>query len=196
MHRDVHAGVAHDIAGVIKAARVAELGEDRDRRQTADAEDLIDQRATAGLLRCVGAQVDVERDELEIQCVVTLSAIVSCSRAAAGAGGRRGGRAPRESAAATRFADARADAGSERGRGDRGCARAGSTTPATCRSAAALADDGRRPSRSSRASFCPSEPASAGSARCTSAPTCSSSSTTNRQPVVASNATSSGSPLN
>ena len=41
------------------------------------------------------------------------------------------------------------------GRGDRADALAGSTTPAAGRSAAARADAGRRPSRSSRAASCP-----------------------------------------
>ena len=47
---DVQAGVADDVAGVLEAADVAELGEDRDRGQLADAVDLLDQRAAAGLL--------------------------------------------------------------------------------------------------------------------------------------------------
>ena len=47
---DVQAGVADDVAGVLKAADVAELGEDRDRGQAADSVDLLDQRAAAGLL--------------------------------------------------------------------------------------------------------------------------------------------------
>ena len=46
---DVQAGVAHDVAGVLKAADVAELGEDRDRGQLADSVDLLDQRPAARL---------------------------------------------------------------------------------------------------------------------------------------------------
>ena len=57
-------------------------------------------------------------------------------------------------------------AGSGPGRGDRGCARAGSTTPAAARSTKAPADAARRPSRSWHASSGPcSAAASAGSAR-------------------------------
>ena len=47
---DIQAGVADDIAGVLKAADLPELGEDRDRGQAADSVDLLDQRASARLL--------------------------------------------------------------------------------------------------------------------------------------------------
>ena len=66
---DVQAAVADDVTGVLKPAGVAELGEDRDRRQLADAVDLIDQRPAAGLLACIGAQREIERGELQVDRV-------------------------------------------------------------------------------------------------------------------------------
>ena len=53
----------------MKAAGVAQLGEDRDCGQPPDPEDRIDQRAAALLLAGVGAQLLVKRDELEIERV-------------------------------------------------------------------------------------------------------------------------------
>jgi len=47
---DVQPRVADCIPGVLKAAGIAELGEDRDRRQLADPVDLVTERVTADLL--------------------------------------------------------------------------------------------------------------------------------------------------
>src|SRR5439155_19200457 len=57
---DVQAGVAHGVPRGGEAAGVAELGEDRDRAQRADAV-VGHQRLTAGLAAPVGAQLARER---------------------------------------------------------------------------------------------------------------------------------------
>jgi hypothetical protein len=62
---DVQAGVAHGLARGGEAARVAELGEDRDRRQRADPV-VAHQRAAAGLALGVLAQLLVQRHELGV----------------------------------------------------------------------------------------------------------------------------------
>ena len=171
---DVHPAVAHDVAGVIEPADVTELGEDRDRGQLPDPVDTGRSAPAAGLLACERAQLLIERRECasmrvdHVQRDLELltrgrgkrqarpatrgSSTVSRLRRC----GHRGDRAPSASAAATPSADATADAGSGRGRADRGCAPAGSTTPGPGRSTTAHADAWRRPSRSSRASSCPS----------------------------------------
>jgi hypothetical protein len=66
---DVQARVAHGVAGVLKPAGVAELGEDRDRCQLADPVDLISQRSAPGLLAGVLAQGEIKRAQLQIDRV-------------------------------------------------------------------------------------------------------------------------------
>jgi hypothetical protein len=66
---DVQAGVADRVARVLKAARVAELGQDRDRRQRADPVDLLGQCAAAGLRARVRAQREVDRPDLQLDRV-------------------------------------------------------------------------------------------------------------------------------
>jgi hypothetical protein len=56
MHGDVQAGVADGVARGGEPARVAEPGEDRDRRQRPDAV-VAHQRPAAGLAARVGAQL-------------------------------------------------------------------------------------------------------------------------------------------
>src|SRR5579863_9770244 len=66
---DIQAAVAHDVAGVLKPAYVAELGEDGDRGQAADSVDLLDQRSTARLLARDRVQLLIERDEPDVERV-------------------------------------------------------------------------------------------------------------------------------
>ena len=140
---------------------------------------------------------------------IIASAMVICSRAVAGsagrasqardsapsshcAAGRRGDRAPRGCAAATRVADRPACGAGGPSRAARAGARAGSTTPAAGRPSTAPADACASARSLLARLLVPRRAAvSAGSARCTRAPVAWNSSTTNRQPVVASSATSS-----
>ena len=68
VHGDVQAGEADRFSGGGEAAGVAELGQDRDRRQRADPV-VAHQRLAAGLAACVAAQLLVERRELVIERV-------------------------------------------------------------------------------------------------------------------------------
>lgn len=61
--------VTDRVARVLKAAGIAELGKDRDRRQLTDAVDLIDQRPAPGLLAGILAQRAIERAELQVDRV-------------------------------------------------------------------------------------------------------------------------------
>src|SRR6201989_3281031 len=66
---EVQAAIPGDVAGVLKAADIAELGEDRDRGQRAHSVDLVDQRAAARLFARDRVQLRIERDELEVERV-------------------------------------------------------------------------------------------------------------------------------
>src|SRR5215218_260094 len=63
---DVQAGIADRVTRRGEAPRVAELGQDRDRRHLADAE-LAHQRAAAWLPARITAQLPVERRELAVE---------------------------------------------------------------------------------------------------------------------------------
>src|SRR4051794_30622175 len=83
MHGDVQPAIADGVTRAGEAARVAELGEDRDRGHLADAE-LAHQRAAAALAAGITAQLLVDRRELGLERVIIAIATVICSRAVAG----------------------------------------------------------------------------------------------------------------
>ena len=86
---DVQPGVADRVAGVLKAAGVAELGQDRDRRQRPDAVDLINQRAAAGLRARIARSARSTGPICTSIASIISSAIVSCSAPRRAASARR-----------------------------------------------------------------------------------------------------------
>src|SRR3954451_13620017 len=176
MHGDVQPAIADGVTRAGEPARVAELGEDRDRGHLADAE-LAHQRAAAALAAGITAQLLVDRRELGLEPSIIAIATVICSRAVAGsawpashsrppsvircvAAGTRGDRARPGCAAATRRAAPPANAATGPARAGRAGARAGSTIPAVARPSPARADAARRRGRSWRASWCRAAPRS------------------------------------
>jgi hypothetical protein len=86
---DVHAGVAERLARRGETARVAELGEDRDRRQRPDAV-VAHQRPAAGLALGVVAQLRSSGASWASCASISANPTVICSRAAAGSEARLG----------------------------------------------------------------------------------------------------------
>jgi len=66
---DVEAGVADGVVGAAEAAAVAQLGQDSGRRDRPDAVQALAQRAAARLAGGEGAQLPIERDDLQVEHV-------------------------------------------------------------------------------------------------------------------------------
>ena len=66
---DVEAGVADGVVRAGEAAAVAQLGEDRRRSDRPDPVQTLTQRPAAGLAGGEGAQLPVERDDLQVEHV-------------------------------------------------------------------------------------------------------------------------------
>ena len=66
---DIQAAIADDVAGVLEAADVAELRQDRDRGQRPDPVDVLDQRPAARLFARDLVQLRIERDEPDVERV-------------------------------------------------------------------------------------------------------------------------------